>query len=236
MRNPAKNLPEKMTLPLAKRILPAAFTDIQLNPRQFKFVAAYCSNGFNATQAAIQAGYSPKQRKNVSALTSDFLKNPNIVKAIKTFIDMVIQPYRDRLEYEVMDIYYRRATYQLSTFVESDGTLKDLDEIPREWLCCVDGIARDVKIIGGTRIELLEYKLPNRDVALQQLCRMATGNVEESPELPEEVRKRLQAIKANVMGSDLKTKTTKVSIEVTETQPRTKTNGKMRRVEEEGES
>jgi len=56
----------------------AKFTD-----KQRRFVEEYCSNGFNATQAAISAGYS----KNTASETgSENLGKPQIQEAIQDFM------------------------------------------------------------------------------------------------------------------------------------------------------
>ena len=58
-----------------------------LTAKQEAFVSAYCSNGHNSTQAAIEAGYSPKGAKvaghraytnvNVRARISEFMNSVN---------------------------------------------------------------------------------------------------------------------------------------------------------------
>ena len=51
----------------------------RLNARQLAFVDAYISNGGNALQAAMTAGYSPKSAK---ATAYEILENPRIQAAI----------------------------------------------------------------------------------------------------------------------------------------------------------
>lgn len=50
-----------------------------LTPKQDLFVAHYCANGFNATQAAISAGYS---ENSASAIGEENLRKPEIARAI----------------------------------------------------------------------------------------------------------------------------------------------------------
>lgn len=52
------------------------------SPKQQAFVEAYCHNGFNATQAAITAGYSAKTAYSQG---QRLLKNVEIAKAIMEF-------------------------------------------------------------------------------------------------------------------------------------------------------
>lgn len=51
---------------------------LKLNPRQQKFVDEYCID-FNATQAAIRAGYS---KKTACAIGEENLRKPNIKQAV----------------------------------------------------------------------------------------------------------------------------------------------------------
>ncbi len=58
--------------------------DNKLSTKQQAFITAYLSNGYNATQAAITAGYS----KNTAAeIGAENLRKPQILKAIKTGLD-----------------------------------------------------------------------------------------------------------------------------------------------------
>jgi len=57
-----------------------------LTAKQEAFVSAYCSNGHNATKAAIAAGYSPKGAKVAGHRA---YTNVNVNEAIKAFMDSV---------------------------------------------------------------------------------------------------------------------------------------------------
>ncbi len=54
----------------------------KLTSKQSAFVEAYCSNGFNATQAAKTAGYKPD---NAYATGAENLKKPHIAKYVEEF-------------------------------------------------------------------------------------------------------------------------------------------------------
>jgi len=55
----------------------------KLTDKQRRFIEEYCSNGFNATQAAISAGYS----KNTASETgSENLGKPQIQQAVQEFM------------------------------------------------------------------------------------------------------------------------------------------------------
>lgn len=53
-----------------------------LTTKQELFVSAYCSNGFNATQAAIEAGYSPESAREIG---SENLTKPAIIDEIDRY-------------------------------------------------------------------------------------------------------------------------------------------------------
>ena len=53
-----------------------------LTTKQELFVSAYCSNGFNATQAAIEAGYSADSAREIG---SENLTKPNIAEAVDRY-------------------------------------------------------------------------------------------------------------------------------------------------------
>lgn len=56
----------------------------KLTAKQQRFVEEYCSNGFNATQAAITAGYSKKTAQEQGSQT---LSNLMVQSAIQEFMD-----------------------------------------------------------------------------------------------------------------------------------------------------
>lgn len=60
----------------------------KLSPKQQAFVEAYCHNGFNATQAAITAGYS---KKTANQQGPKLLVNIGITKAIDAFKEKASQ-------------------------------------------------------------------------------------------------------------------------------------------------
>jgi hypothetical protein len=192
---PKSNTVNTLSITDARRFLPIDVQDLQISAKEYKFVAEYCTNGFKAPEAAQAAGYKG-DRKTLQSTAWAILKRPAVVECVKRFIDSVIQPYKARLEFEILDRYYRRATYQVDTFFDSDGYAKDLSEIPEEWLQVIDGVER--RFFGkNADVEVITYLLPNRDTALQMLYKLATGNDPNNDKnnlLPQEARARLQQI------------------------------------------
>lgn len=64
--------------------LPMTDTPPNLTHKQRAFVLAYLANGFNATQAALTAGYSEKTAYSIG---SENLKKPEIKQAIDSFFE-----------------------------------------------------------------------------------------------------------------------------------------------------
>lgn len=189
----------EITLTEAKKLLPKNLRHLELNPREYKFLAIYCSNNFDAENAVMEAGYQERTRAGYRAIAYSLLKREAITEGIRIFIDTIIQPYKDRLELELLNIYYRRATYNIKTFYNSKGSPLDLDEIDREWMCCID----DVKYIKVDSRQIISaYQLPNRDMALQALYRFITGSdMKNNPTLPDDAKRKVSAIYQTIIKS-----------------------------------
>lgn len=191
---------DELTITEARKLLPENMKHLDLNPREYKFVAVYCSNGFNAIDACEKAGYEERTKAKYRAIAYSLLHRKEIVEAVKQFIDTVIQPYRDRLELELLNTYYRRATYNISSFYNNEGNPKPLNEIEEEWKCCIDDM-NYVKITDGFVIKA--YKLPNRDTALQTLYKFVTGqDVNSNNILPDDAKKKIANIYQTVIKAN----------------------------------
>lgn len=191
---------KELSITEARKLLPENLKHLNLNPREYKFLAVYCANNFNAEEAVKSAGYVERSKAKYRAIAYSLLQRKEIVEAIKIYIDTIIQPYKDRLELELLNIYYRRATYNISTFYDDNGTPKPLSNIEKEWQCCIDDI-KYVKISNNTTIPA--YQLPNRDLALQALYKFVTGqDITTSTILPEDAKKRIQNIYQTVIKNN----------------------------------
>jgi hypothetical protein len=183
---------KELTITEARKLLPENLKHLDLNPREYKFLAVYCSNNFDAVDAVEKAGYVERTHAKYRAIAYSLLQRKEIVDGIRIYIDTVIQPYKDRLELELLNIYYRRATYNISTFLDEKNNFIPVKEIDKEWLCCIDGIKQ-------TKYGF-EYSLPNRDLALQALYKFVTGqDINSSPILPDEAQKKMKIIYNNLI-------------------------------------
>lgn len=183
---------KELTITEARKLLPENLKHLELNPREYKFLAVYCSNNFDAVDAVQKAGYVERTNAKYRAIAYSLLQRKQIVDAIRIYIDSVIQPYKDRLELELLNIYYRRATYNISSFVDEQNNFLPIKQIDKEWLCCIDNIKM-------TKYGF-SYELPNRDLALQALYKFVTGqDLNTNQLLPEEAQKKMKVIFQNVL-------------------------------------
>ena len=188
---------KQITMAEAKQLLPENMKHLELGAREYKFVAVYCTNNFNAVEACKAAGFEEVSEMRYRARAYTLLNQKAVVEAVRLFIDQVIQPYRDRLELELLNTYYRRATYDISTFYTDGGYPRTLDEIPEEWKLCID----DMKFVKVDKDKVINaYQLPNRDSALQALYRFITGQDMAQPStLPDDAKKKITNIYQAVM-------------------------------------
>ena len=183
----------ELTIVEARKLLPENLKHLDINPREYKFLAVYCSNNFNAEDAVEKAGYVERSKAGYRAIAYSLLQRKDIVDAIKIYIDTIIQPYKDRLELELLNMYYRRATYTIDKFYNDEGNPLPLKQIDKDYICCIDDI-KYVKIT-GTQTVIPAYQLPNRDIALQALYRFVTGQDMTTPStLPDDAKKKIQNI------------------------------------------
>lgn len=190
---------KELTITEARKLLPENLKHLDLNPREYKFLAVYCSNNFDAVDAVEKAGYVERTHAKYRAIAYTLLQRKEIVEAIRIYIDTVIQPYKDRLELELLNIYYRRATYSIETFMDDNFNYLPINKIDKEWRCCIDGMKNGKY---GS-----EYILPNRDLALQALYKFVTGqDINENAILPEEAQKKMKNIYNTILKINMTVK------------------------------
>lgn len=129
----------KMTLKAAKEMLLVDLKDLRLKPREIRFVAAFCLT-WDSTKAYQIAGYRWKNDNVAKAAGCRLLTRVNISDAIQRYVNKAIEPYKDRLNLMLMEVWYRRAFYDIDMFYNKDGTTKNLDDIPKEWRICIDKV------------------------------------------------------------------------------------------------
>lgn len=158
----------QLSLPIAKKILSVIdLHDLKLKSQEIRFVAAFCST-WDKEKAYKQAGYQGKKPNIVSASISRLLNKVNINTAIQRYAIKMIEPYKDRLNIMLLEIWYKRAFYKITTFYHEDGKRKKLEEIPDEWLVCIDGMKN--KRYGPYNEKLdIEWEIGSRADALKEI-------------------------------------------------------------------
>lgn len=87
----------------------------KLTGKEQVFISEYLSNGFNATQAALSAGYHYKKASTLRRVASELRAKPHIKAEIdKTLEERAFKPG------EVLDLMKEQATVDMSWFVSID--------------------------------------------------------------------------------------------------------------------
>lgn len=156
-----------------KSKLPIKVEDLGLNPKELRFVGEYCTNNFDAI-AAMKAAKLISESMNATEARlrgMELLNRPNINTAINRFVSSELDPYRDKLSYQILTSMQARAFYDPDTFFHSDGTAKPLDSIPAHMRQAIDSV--EVKHYGkdGDVTETI-YKLADRAQAQKNLIEL----------------------------------------------------------------
>lgn len=171
--------------------------DLDLTDRQRKFSYFYVNNDFKGADAARKAGCKHSSKKTTEAAAmacqASLLKSITKVKeAINRIIDNQLRDFNE-IRKRLNDYWWKRASYDIATFIDDDGEFKALKQIPKAWRCCVDGVEK--KYYGkDAHVKVVVAKLADRDKAMEKLDRLInmTGNKEDdSNKLTDETMKNL---------------------------------------------
>lgn len=141
---------------------------MSLTHRQALFVDAYCSNGHNATQAAITAGYSiPGARTEGSKV----LAIPAVKRMLAERMAKIIDTSHitvDRTLREVARIAY----LDPRRFFDKNGKPIPIHELDDDEAACVSSIEIDtVKDVDGVVTTIQRIKLADKGIALEKLMK-----------------------------------------------------------------
>ena len=133
----------------------------RLSPMQARFVREYLVD-WNATQAAIRAGYSAKRCSSVGA---QLLKKPHVRDAIGKAIRA--QASAENISpAEVVQEYARVAFFDPASMYDEYGELKSLVDMPKEARMCIKSIDEYTQIDGSV---VRKIKLHDKMEALSKL-------------------------------------------------------------------
>lgn len=137
----------------------------KLEPKEKLFIAEYCNNGFNGTQAALKAGYS---KRSAGAISSENLQKPYIKAHIKAYLNEILGKYKDTLEYRIIQQYMVLAFYDTEDILNKDGKIKTKDlKSLGELSKCIKGIYTSYNAKGQKQVKVELY---NRESALEKLA------------------------------------------------------------------
>jgi phage terminase small subunit len=140
--------------------------DNELNPKQRLFCIEYLKD-FNATQAAIRAGYSKKTSYSIG---NENLKKPEIQNEISIQIKLLLNQAKIPLEKQIFDYWIKRAFYDITEIIDLNGKLKLTEKQLREkgLQVCIDSINKKVNERGR---EIITYKFADKNSAVEMLQR-----------------------------------------------------------------
>jgi len=187
--------------------LPIDVSDLlDLNATLLRFIGHYCVEGFDET-TAYKKTYPGKSKEMSSVeirLEALHILNQRSVKiAVERFVGSVLDPYRDRIEHQFLEVLRNRAFYDPSDYFHPDGSVKSLDEIPREKRHAIDAVMRDFRGAKADAV-LVNYKLSDKSQAMKQLTellRKADGTEEAQLEVAEDHRNQVQSIMAGARAA-----------------------------------
>ncbi len=151
----------------------------KLNAQQTRFKNEYLKD-FNGTQAAIRAGYAPL---NARITASKLLTKSNIQHAIQKRKEKLSLKAEIDQEW-LLKRYKMLSDYCMDDFVNNDGTMKSLKNIPKDKLYAIEGFKQSKKIILQNDDELIterikEFKLPNKRPVLDSIAKYIGGMFEK---------------------------------------------------------
>ena len=169
-----------------------------LNTKQQLFCIEYLKD-FNATQAAIRAGYSKDTARQIGC---ENLTKLDIQKELGRQIQELLTQAKIPLEKQIFDYWIKRAFYNITDIIGSDGKMKMSDKKLEETglHVCIDSINKKINAQGKV---IIIYEFANKDKAVEMLQKYIqmiqekvniTGNltVDDVTSLtPEERRKRI---------------------------------------------
>lgn len=154
----------------AKKRAKPGTSKVAAETRHALFIEAIIANGGNATDAAIQAGYSPGASARVQG--SRLLTDPNIAAQVAARRASLIQTMELTTERTLREIA-RLAYVDPRKFFHPDGRPKGITELDDDTAAALAGMevteewagqGEDRKIVGVTK----KYKLADKNAALEK--------------------------------------------------------------------
>lgn len=152
-----------------------------MTDKHARFVAEYLKD-FNATQAAVRAGYSAKTAKQQG---SRLLTNVDIAAAIAAAKSKAVVS-ADLTAARVLEELRRLAFHDIRTLFDTNGNLRPIHDLEPEEAAALAGvevIIKNAKAGDGVTDEIHKIKVWDKSRALEMLCKhfgLLTEKVEHS--------------------------------------------------------
>jgi hypothetical protein len=148
-----------------------------IKPEEKLFVSFYLSDAqWDVKKAYIMSFLEVDPDKglaNVQSKALKFYNRPIVQEAIDAYVDAVANMNRARARYNIMELYNKRAFYDVTKLLNADGSLKyeSLDEVPPEERAAIDGI--ETRFYGkDADRHATTIKLANRDKSVEMLSKI----------------------------------------------------------------
>ena len=129
--------------------------------RRAKFIEAYFTNGGNATDAAIQAGYSPK---SAAVTASQLLKEPKVSAEVEKRRTEIVAKLELSTERTIKEVS-RLAFCDPRKLVDEKGRLKQLHELDDDIAAAIASVEVDKD--GG-----IKYKFWDKNSAIEKAAKV----------------------------------------------------------------
>jgi len=152
------------------------FEGLHLSKLQKAYIVTYLDPPYLGRKEfryeAYKKVYNPSNQNSLKANCSSLLNKTKIKEGIRLYRIHALKNHKQEVTNESIENLRKRSTYSVSTFYFDDGEPKPLDEIPEEWMICVDNIEIDKKITNNKEARTVKYKLCDRDKALDRLQKL----------------------------------------------------------------
>ncbi len=136
--------------------------NLPLKLKQALFVDEYMID-FNATRAAIRAGYSAE---SATVIGSENLRKPYIKAALDARIADRIRRTEITQDKVIKEIA-RIGFFDAGKLFNQDGSLKNINDVDEDTRACISGI----EIVKNKSDQILKYKITDKNAALEKLCK-----------------------------------------------------------------
>lgn len=152
----------------------------KINRKQQRFCEEYVID-WNATRAAIAAGYSVKTAKQIATenLSKPYLRE--YIDEIQKDLSKLSGVTALRNILELKKIAYA----SMSQFKDDWMTEKEFDSLSEEQLSCISDVQYQTKTTGGTTETIVKFKLHDKQRAIENLNKMLGFNA------PEEIKQEV---------------------------------------------